>query len=68
MNITLDCFTPRFNEACRREGIEGEELFKKTRDQIIAIIRAKDSTDQMLNEKTIESIEKHMENRRIRKV
>lgn len=28
-NVTLECMTPRMQEACTREGIKQEELFPK---------------------------------------
>ena len=31
-NITQAALTPRLQEACRREGIHPNELFKKTRE------------------------------------
>ena len=43
-DITFDSFTPRMNDACRRELIDREDLIRKTRDEIISIIKNKDPT------------------------
>lgn len=42
--ITQETLTPRFIEACRREGIPSFELFPKTRDQIVSLIKSRDPT------------------------
>lgn len=44
MDINQSCFTPRFAEACRREGMIQEQLIKKSREEVIAVIRTKDPT------------------------
>lgn len=37
--ITPETLTPRFLEACRREGFHSSELMKKTLDQVTQIVK-----------------------------
>jgi hypothetical protein len=34
-NITIDSFTPRLVEACRLEGIKTQELYAKSKEEVL---------------------------------
>lgn len=55
-------------EACKREGIRREDLFTRTRETVIHMIKEKDVTGAMLREDIIQTVFDHLEEKRRRKI
>lgn len=44
MDIAPEDLTPRMRDACKREGLDKEDLFVKPREMILRMIKEKDVT------------------------
>lgn len=60
--------TPRTKDAIMRLGYKNESVLKKRRQDIMQILKAKDPNAYSYNEKTLNLIEKQLEDRRLIKL
>lgn len=60
--------TPRGEDACRRRGINQNDLKKKMRPEIIKMIKEREGLGAVILNDTVDVFEKYFEERRARKL